>query len=1776
MNELQTRLERLSPAKRAILERRVLAGGKRPTASITRRGAEAPPVLSFAERRLWFLDQLEPQSAFYNMPIAARLLGPLDRRALSESLRTVVARHETLRTTYPALDGQPFRRVTANADVPIEWVDLSTEPQQERAAALSGGLKVRACRPFDLGAGPLLRVTVFRLDRQEHVVLLAMHHIVSDGWSMAVMLRELAVAYDAARQGKPCLLPEPEIEYADFAVWQQQQWEDGCWQAEFAYWQSRLGDDPPPLDLPCDHPRPAAASFIGATRAWEIPGELADGIRRLCRGEGVTLFMTLLAAYNVLLARWTRQDDFSVGTVVAHRNRRELESLIGFFANTLVLRTDLGGEPTFRQLLARVREVALAAYANQNLPFEKLVELLSPERHRSHAPLFQVALVVQNAPLELVLGGSVTIEPWPIDNGTAKYDLTFFATEDRGPIKGHVEYRTELFEPTTIDRMVAAFKLLLAGAVADPDQSIASLPLIEQVERLRVVEQWNATSGPVAQVASLVDCFEQHAERAPQRAAARYRDREITYGQLRQTAARLTAELQRCGVQEEIPVCTFLERSPELMAACLAIWRAGGTYVPVDPGQPPERVAHVIADTAAPLVITRRGLAARLATASCRHLLVEDFACGGDMAEDGSSAQPRSRRADARAYIIYTSGSTGRPKGVEVLHRGIVNFVAAQSELLGITREDRILNVLSPSFDGSLAETWLALANGACLVIADSETAVAADALQTLLAVEQVTLATVPPSVLELLDPRSLTALRTVVSAGEALSGELVARWAPGRRFFNGYGPTEASVGTCMIELGAAPYHRPPIGRPMRNMRVYVLDERLQPVPVGVPGEIVIGGMGVARGYLNQPELTAEKFVRDHLGPEAGGQLYRSGDLGRWRCDGTLEFIGRVDDQVKIRGYRIEPGEVAAVLRECPGVAQAAVVARRDAGRMPRLVGYVVATDEPNVEAGEGGSLEAQHVGGWQALFDELHRSTLAPADPTFNIAGWVSSYNDRPIPAEEMRCWVDGTVERISALAGRRVLEVGCGTGLLLFPLARQCEAYVGTDFNPASLARLREVVAQQGLSSVVTLVECAADQMGAVGQQLFDVIVVNSVVQYFPSIDYLLRMLDDLLDYAAPGGRIFLGDLRTLPLESALAASIELARAGDDVSGDELRRRVALRLEKEEELLVDPMLFDVLPSRWSRLGRVELELKRGPAVNELTAFRYDVVLHLDRAGEIERPSVLDFGSLIAGQSDPLAAVARFIRGGSAPLVVRRVPNRRVAEAVAARQLLEEADAGLTAARLREMTRAASRGAVDPDEVRQLAVALGLDVEIRWSDGGQEGLFDAVFRAVAAGGKPVETARAATAAGRVPAGRCPDWSRYANRPLASAIARRLVPRLYNELSARLPDYMIPSALVVLERLPLSPSGKLDSRALPPPPNDRPQWSGAYVAPRNEHESVVAAVWEELLGVRPVGMTDDFFALGGHSMLAVQVMAEIQRRTGRRLPLAALFQQATVERLARMLSQPEETLVASSLVRLGGQGDGRPLFLVHPAGGTVFCYRSLAERLGQSRPVFGLQAVGIDGHSPPHTSAREMAAHYIATIRSAQPSGPYLLGGWSLGGNLAFEMACQLAEQGEQVGLLALLDAGATSLDRTLSEADFLPLIMALFPGDDHLPLDTLQQMSQGEQLDYFIRRAGQAGLVPQGDLDAARHVFHVFQANVRAMLEYQPRPYAGKVTLLRAAEAAVGLELAHDSQLGWGRWAAAGVDVHVIPGDHVHMIREPEVARVAATIEECLATGRI
>lgn len=1322
--------------------------------------------LSFAQQRLWFLEQMEVELTAYNLPYAWRLQGPLDTEALHRALGEIVRRHEALRTTFSSFEGEPFQSIQKIDRVELPLKDLQGLAAENQTAEIEKRFRVEADRPFDLANDLMVRASLLRLADHNHVLLLTWHHIASDAWSLEVVFRhELGILYDAFSRGTEAGLPELTMQYADYAVWQRKQLEGERLSGLIQFWREQL-KDLAPLELPTDKPRPCKQSYRGKRHDFTLSPDLIHRLKVLGQDEGVTLHMAMLAAFVTVLSRYSGQNDIAVGAPVAGRNHSTLEGMIGFFVNTLVLRTDLSGDPTFRELLGRVRKVSLAAYDHQELPFEKLVEELQPERQVGRSPLVQVVFQVLSFANRGLTLRDLEISAIPQPDERVRFDLEMYVWEASMKEECHkacVIYNTDLFEEGTIKRLVGHFVNLLEGIVTNADQRLSALPMLTEPERHQLQEEWNNTTVDYPHDKCVHQLFEEQVERTPDAVAVVFEGQELTYRKLNERANQLAHHLLELGVGPETLVGLCVDRSLDLIVAILGILKAGGVYLPVDPNDPYQRLEYKLTCAKNGFLVTQMQWRELINVTGTRVICLDtDTAklCDQSRSNPSLNVSP-----DSLAYVMFTSGSTGQPKGVMIRHSSIARLVFGnQYANFG---SDRVFLQLAPvSFDASTFEIWGSLLHGAKLVIAPPGL-LDFQLLEELLKRHRVTTLWLTAALFNQVVeqcPQALSSVEEILTGGEALSVRHIrlAQSQLGSRvqLINGYGPTECTTFATCYRIPAkldGETEFISIGSPIANTQAYVLDDHGQLVPVGVPGELYLGGVGLARGYLNRPELTVKKFVLNPFSAEPESRLYRTGDKCRWRTDGTLDYLGRFDDQVKLRGFRIELGEIESLLVQHPSVAQCVVMLREDRPGDKRLVAY---------------------------------------------------------------------------------------------------------------------------------------------------------------------------------------------------------------------------------------------------------------------------------------------------------------------------------------------------------------------------------------------------------------------------------YSCVENTPIDFTI-------LSSHLRTRLPEYMIPSAFICLQTFPLLPSGKINRRALPVPEESLSDRRNLYVAPRNPLEEQLANIWSEVLGVKRVGMHDNFFDLGGHSLLAIQLFFRIEKAFGRKLPLAVLFQHGTIDHLGTLLEAPVSATEIATVIPLQPGRDGRTLFLLPSITGELMISKILVEELGKRFPIMGIQPSFTIENLEQFKDFRTTARHIVKALRSYQSHGPYALAGFSYGGMLAFEVACMLTEIGEKTDLIAVIDTGPDHLIQNRQLGNQWKRMAGIIGNLPSWLSEEFRQFSIrgiADKIGRKIRRifrylvsGGNASLKMDDFLDLSKLPSknrELLQTTLDAFFNYQPNHYSGKVTLFRAnTRRLVG---DHSFDLGWGQFADV-VEIRRIKGNHETILRPPHVSELTRQLGELL-----
>lgn len=944
-DDLAHRRLTLSTSKQILLERRLQR--QRANLTIGKRPDPTNAPASFSQERLWFLDQLEPGNAMFTIPIATRIAGTLDTCILEQCLDALIERHETWRTTFTSVEGIPVQHIGPPWHLPLSIIDLTSYPAEIREQEALKLATQHALLPFDLARGPLVRALLLTLSPNTFIFVLLQHHIISDGWSVGILLPEIVQLYEAFSQGRPSPLPELPIQYADYAYWQQQRLQDNTLEPQLSYWKQQLAELPPSLELPIDKPRPEQPTFRGAIQRFSFPRSLTDNLREFCRAQGVTLFTTILSAFETLLHRYSGQTNLLIGTSVANRTLPELEKVVGFFVNTLILRNDLSGDPTFQSVLHQVRSVSQSALAHQEVPFERVV---------ARVPHIQVLFIMQNTPRRLIPVANLTFERMEIESHTAKFDL-YLDIEDTPDIIGFLEYNSDIFVPATIERLVEHFQRLLMEIVAQPARRLSEFSLLTAHEQTQLRSSWGSGPTKTRPLTSLHACFERQVAITPLQSALETDERSFTYQELNECANRLAHYLRTLGIGPDVPVVLCMERSIEQMIGVLGILKAGGCYVPLDPALPVKRLQWILADTKAPVILTLQQQEPLFATfqSAMSHVIFLDR-LQEQLAQQPATNPSPVISVEQLAYIIYTSGSTGIPKGVEVPHRSVLNHSVAIAERFAFSSTDRVLQFASLSFDAAAEELYPTWLSGATLVLRPDYLPALGAELHQFISQKELTILNLPtaywhqwmanlataPAIID-------TMLRLVIIGGEQAQPDAYRAWqhyaSPQVTLSNTYGPTEATItATLYCPEPAMPFlDVVPIGQPLANTQAYILDQHLHFVPPGALGELYLGGAGVARGYLNQPGLTAERFVPDPYGPP-GSRLYRTGDLASYLADGNLHYRGRSDQQVKIRGYRIELQEIEHVLQQHPAINECLILAREERSGNPYLVAYVTSS----------------------------------------------------------------------------------------------------------------------------------------------------------------------------------------------------------------------------------------------------------------------------------------------------------------------------------------------------------------------------------------------------------------------------------------------------------------------------------------------------------------------------------------------------------------------------------------------------------------------------------------------------------------------------------------------------------------------------------------------------------------------------------------------------------------------------------------------------------------
>ncbi|WP_114946852.1 non-ribosomal peptide synthetase [Microvirga calopogonii] len=1504
--------------------------------------------LTSAQKRMWFLQTMNPDNSAYTIATAHQVSGPLSVAALRVALSTLAARHEMMRSSFPSRDGHPYRALGDAVDIGPEVVDLSDLPVSERSAAAAREIRRAATTAFDLAIAPLMRFGVVRLSDTEHVLTAVFHHIIADGWSLSLFHHELEQGYSAALDGRPLRFAGTPRPAADALREERAFLSSQHGRAALDWWTAYLGDAPM-LELPMARSRPRVARFVGARHEALVTDDLVIRLEKTAQDARASLYMMLATAFAIVLHRYSGQTDLVFGSPAANRADPEAETSFGLYVNTIVLRVKVDPTYTVGDVLRCVRTATLGALQHQAVPFEKIVERLSPHRALSHTPVIQVMFALQSGtgtPLRLP---GLTVKQLAAGEDVIRFDLEFSIWRTEEGLKLRLVRNVDILDAGSAKRFLTHFTRVLKACGGAQDRRVSAIEMLGPAEAADLSARERQVP-PAGANDCLHRIFERQCALSPNAVAFSDAENELTFDELDWWATRLSGALISHGVapRDVVGICT--ERSVALVVATLAVLKAGAAFLPLDPAEPVERRAFMLQDARVGVIVVSSQTRPSLAEAGA--VLVDVTA-----APTGAAPAPPVALASDLAYVIYTSGSTGQPKGVEIEHRNIVNTLCACRDRLGLGPADCGLVLAASTFDVFYYELFAPiLSGGRARLLTREETL---DPTRVVPLLQEATSFQAVPGLMQHLLAALATqgvercpAMRRVMTGGDVVQPALLRTLHdvfPEATVCVTYGPTETAIFcTCYIaERDAAPSGHP-IGVPLPGTAVRIGDAAGLPLPINVNGEIWIGGAGVGRGYLNRPNDTSARFVTLD-----GERFYRSGDRGRLTPEHGIEFLGRADRQVKVRGFRIELAEVETALEAAPGVARGLVVVDGADPSDQRLSAYVTPY-EPSL-ARRAADLEERQIGGWRDLFETTYSSRRRHMAGENDFTGWNSTLTGEPLPIDHMEEWLNGTLQQIlsrvppGALRERslRVLEIGCGTGLVLLNLADYCSRYAATDISPRVLADLRARLAERALDQV-DLYEVDTDHLD-VGVD-FDVIIVNSVAQYLASSSRLGRLIDDLLGRLRPGGFVFLGDLRNLPLLETFHVALEAERVPEAPAADVLRR-ARDRMEAEQELVLHPQFFGPNLHNAKSVVLIEAEPRRGRLHNEMTRYRFDAVLH--KRPVKARIVAADWRSWKAEDWSFERIRQALEAADGTPLALTGIPDARLVGDVRRYALLAttvgEADG--------ERNAPEGEGVV-VDDLRQLAEAKGFTLRLSCLRGCPLGTFDAYFT------------RSADAWPRWPT--APECTVLANEPNLAAARRGLAVDVADVLRRRLPEYMQPSSVTVLTAFPLSPNGKLDRAALPPPHagSDR-----SFRPPTSDEERLVARAWDEVLGARQRSTDDDFFTSGGTSLRAVHVSG-LLRAKGAPVSPQMIFDLRTIGHLAAAIAG-----------RSAGAGVAPPIASA-PTGGPDVRPAAAASLSGcdlvrDARKILLTGATGILGIHLLEEFAAMTSARIVCPVRAA-------------------------------------------------------------------------------------------------------------------------------------------------------------------------------------------------
>lgn len=1706
-----------------------------------------------SQKEIWLACMFggEDANLAYHESISLEFEGSFHVEAFQLAVRNLSLRHEALRSTFSA-DGESlftYRDFPLNLTLE-DLTAIGTDKRERLSSIIKAELEV----PMSLPEGPLFKVYLHKLAHNIHIFTIIKHHAICDGWSSGIILEDLSKMYNAYLKGV-----NPEIDKAwqlsDYVKNERLFKASAGYQQTEKYWLSLYKGKAPIVDLPTDFPRSSPRSYKGNRLDFEVNKTLLEQIKSMAGKSGASLVTTLLAAFEIFLYTKTNQRELVVGLPASGQAATGLNDVVGHCVNLLPIKTIIDPAISFKAYLKLRKGSILDAYEHQRLTFGALIQKLYIPRDSSRITLvpviFNIDMGMDNAVSFDGLKHVLVSNPRAYET----FDLFLNATGSKNKVVLEWSYNTGLFTTKTIEGFHRDFEDLLQRIVSDPDVNISLLKLAEGPLKVPLEASNNA------RFTSFNDLLGKSIKAYPDRTALSFQEQSLDYGELADRCNQLVSTLVQRGVQKGDFVAVCMERSAEMLVSLLAILKTGAVYIPIDPTYPKERIDFMLEDSAAKYILVSTSDSGHHQGSATR--IIVEF---GNAAISSNSIPPAAAvLPNDLAYILYTSGSTGKPKGVKISHGNLSNFLLSMLDQPGISSEDKLLAVTTISFDIAGLELFLPLIAGAEIVLTDSAAAKDGRILRDLLEEKKITMMQATPSTWQMLidsNWKGSTAIK-LLSGGEPLTSNLAKQLLSRcSELWNMYGPTETTIWSTLKRIKPAD-KTITVGHPIRNTQIYILDEGGRVLPEGMTGEICIAGDGVGLGYLNRPDLTLEKFVPDPNAAASGKLMYRTGDLGIIADGEELQCLGRVDQQVKIRGHRVELGEIESTLSNAPGIKQAVVLLADGINHDQRLVAFVTLEDELIRE----GHLSWKDR--WETLYNIGAETNKNEAVPDQKLDGTLLEYYENgkelALQSEE---WLRSSIERIKALNPKQIYEIGSGAGQILYELADDVEFYFATDYAATAIAKLDETLrsnpekwghVQAGVAS--------ADDFSAVIHKKFDLILLHSVAQYFPNGEYLVDVIQKAITAIEGSGCIFIGDMQGKNTLEMCHAIDHLPNAAEKNSLGTFKQIISNRVRIEDELVADPGFFYALGELFPQITAVNVQLRKGHSLNETTKYHYDVWIFVGTEKKVLSPDISREWNLGTDMGEIRSLLSY---NKNSVVEIRHIFNSRTAKDYHLMTLMHRSDESRLLADIKAEVNSINTG-MHPNQFWAVAEELGFRAHVRWSTDGTDGLFDVIFIPTTYGDALPYAPIAVTQATNI--------NSHIRRPFSKeqiTIPRAQILEWKAFASELLPSFMVPEDFIGMERFPLTPNGKIDRKMLPKPEvrqiEDEPSARGNL--PSTPNEQLVAGIWAETLGLEYLSVTDDFFELGGHSLLAMKVMVAIEKQTGKRLPLATLFDNSTIEKMALQLDGDKPEITWTSLVPIHTTGSKKPLFLIHGGGMNILMFKSLASHFDKDQPIYGIQALGLNNETAVPSGIEEIVKIYLEEMLVIEKDGPFMLAGYSLGGILVYEMARQLKAMGKILGMVGVIDTYASTGEDLTDKKQLFRKVTRQF---NKVPFFTKSFLKYPkETLTYqktILTRKFKGVLHPETTervFEMSDYESTIYEQYSCALSRYKLVADDIKVTLFRAEKRLYYLD--DNEFLGWKEFAKKGVKILEVPGDHKTFLYPPHDKALAGVLQNAIS----